>query len=76
MKIAIVTKYAVKPALISTALTPKESAIWGKAVAMIVPSKFSIKKDVATISGTAIMLKFLINVGIIDSFKYLALKGN
>ena len=61
MKIAMVTKYAVSPALISTAFTPKESAIWGNAVAMIVPSKFSIKKDVATMSGTAMRLSFWMN---------------
>ena len=40
------------PMLKSTAGTPKEAAIVGSAVAIAVPSKFSMKNATATIRGT------------------------
>jgi hypothetical protein len=40
------------PLLKSTACTPKEAAIVGSAVAIAVPSKFSMKNATATIRGT------------------------
>ena len=37
MKIAMVTKYAVSPALISTAFTPKESPLWNMKNVIVTP---------------------------------------
>ena len=48
MPMAIVTRYAVMATLMSTAPTPRSAAIAGAAVAMIVPSRFSMKKVPAT----------------------------
>src|ERR1700730_45182 len=48
MKTASISKYAVIPIFRSTGLTWKDFPICGRAVAMTVPSRFSIKKAVAT----------------------------
>ena len=48
MPMAIVTRYAVIATLMSIALTPRSAAIAGAAVAMIVPSRISMKNVPAT----------------------------
>ena len=48
MKMARVRRYAVMPMFMRTAPMWKERAIWGRAVAMTVPSRFSMKKAPAT----------------------------
>ena len=49
---AMVTRYAVIAMLMSIAATPRSAAIAGAAVAMIVPSRFSMKKVPATSSAS------------------------
>jgi hypothetical protein len=52
MKIAMARRYAVIPICKSIGLAPKDSAIFGRAVAMIVPSRFSMKNAPATNNAT------------------------
>src|SRR6478672_9796222 len=54
MNTASVSMYAVIPTFRSTGLTPNVCAIWGRAVAITVPSRFSMKKAPATRSATSV----------------------
>ena len=57
MNTASVSMYTVMPMFKSIGLAPKERAICGIAVAMTVPSRFSMKNAPATNKATAAALR-------------------